>query len=114
MKLSTIQRLLSLTCLSPPREDLDIGLGFASDILSDVLARAPKGALLVTTQSSLNVIAVASQVRIPSVILASGQNPSSEVMDKARDEGIALYSTASNTFEIVGRLFQLGIRGGLS
>jgi hypothetical protein len=112
-KLSKIEEALSLVCQARPREDWEIATGFASDVLSEVLARAPQGCLLVTAQSSLNVIAVASYTEIAGIIVTSGYCPAEEVLLRAREEGIAVYTTPAQTFDVVGNLSRLGIQGPL-
>lgn len=89
----------------------EITRGYASDLLSDVLAHAPEGGVLVTLQTHLNVIAVASHAGLRAVIFASGRTPESDVVERAAEEGIALFRSRLDTFELVGRLYQLGLRG---
>ena len=55
-----VLELEELTIGDPSNTDADITRGYASDLLSDVLANAPTGGILVTLQVHLNVIAVAS------------------------------------------------------
>lgn len=89
----------------------DITHGYASDLLSDVLANAPAGGVLVTLQVHLNVIAVASHAGLRAVIFSCGRTPEDDVISRAAEEGLALYVSPLDTFEIVGRLYQLGLRG---
>jgi len=111
MKLSGIARELALMCLVHPREDFEVSTGFASDTLSQILARATRGSILVTTQHSLNLVAVASHTGIAAIIVTSGYRPGAEVLARAQSEGIALYATPLETFDVVGSLSQLGIKG---
>jgi hypothetical protein len=111
VKLSRIEQALALACLVPPRQDAEVGTGLASDVLSQVLARASQGCILVTTQHNLNLIAVASHTEIAGVIITSGYRPGTEVLSRARAEGIGLYVTPLETFDVVGKLCLLGIRG---
>jgi hypothetical protein len=94
-----------------PAADADITRGYASDLLSDVLANAPAGGILVTLQVHLNVIAVAGHAGLRAVIFSSGRRPEAEVIAKAAEEGIALFASPADSFELVGRLHGLGIRG---
>jgi hypothetical protein len=114
MKLNTIAEQLGLSALWIPREDRDVSLGYASDLLSDVLFRAPKGALLATLQTHLNVIAVAAQVGLSGVIFTNNKRPEDGVIQRAKIENIPLYVTQSDTFDIAGRLFAIGVRGRAS
>ncbi len=113
MKLEQIVAELGLTELSAPAAGAadDISRGYASDLLSDVLAHAPAGGLLVTLQVHLNVIAVAGHADLAGVVFAGGRRPEPDVIDKAREEGLALYVATDDTFDIVGRLYTLGVRG---
>ncbi len=93
--------------------DSQITRGYASDLLSDVLANAPQGGILVTLQVHLNVIAVASHAGLRAVIFSCGRLPDEGVVEKAVEEGLSLFSSSTDTFELVGRLHELGVRGSL-
>jgi hypothetical protein len=112
MRLEELARELDLKELTPgvtcPEEVLG---GHASDLLSDVLVHAPAGGVLITLQVHLNVIAVASHAGLSAVIFASDRVPEQNVIDRAAEEGLCLYSSSADTFEISGRLYQLGLRG---
>jgi hypothetical protein len=114
MKLDDIAKKLDLTLLTPETPasaEADITRGYASDLLSDVLAHAPEGGLLVTLQVHLNVIAVASHAELAAVVFAGGRQPEPDVVDKATNEGISLFLAADETFDVVGRLYGLGVKG---
>lgn len=118
MTLQELVEVLGLEELTPGGEggtDVDAGTditrGYASDLLSDVLANAPQGGILVTLQVHLNVIAVASHAGLRAVIFSCGRRPENDVIERAADEGLALYGSKSDTFELAGRLYQLGLRG---
>ena len=115
MKLSDIVEKLDLKSLTPGidlKDSTDLSKGHASDLLSDVLANAPSGSVLVTIQVHMNVIAVALHANVAAVIFASGLTPDEAVREKATAEGLPLYSSKESTFDIVGRLYALGLRGG--
>ena len=113
MKLGDITRQLGFTNLTPQvaADDRTVSAGYASDLLSDVLAHAPRGGLLVTVQIHLNVIAVAVTAELAAVVFASNRRPEPDVVQKASEEGVALYVSAAPTFEVVGKLYGLGLRG---
>jgi hypothetical protein len=124
MRLQELAKALELTQLTPVasagdqgggvgdrQDDPDVTRGYASDLLSDVLANAPAGGILVTLQVHLNVIAVAGHATLRAVIFACGRRPEADVIAKAADEGLVLFSSTTDTFDLVGRLYQLGIRG---
>ena len=114
MKLSDMARELTLERLTPEGaadEGRDVRAGHASDLLSDVLAHAPRGGVLVTIQVHMNVIAVALHAELAAVVFASGMVPADEVRAKAAEEGIALYASSASAFDVVGRLYAFGVRG---
>ncbi len=88
--------------------------GYASDLLSDVLASAPSGGVLVTIQVHMNVIAVAVHAGLAAVIFASDRRPDEDVRQRAVEEGIALFASSDSAFDIVGKLYALGVRGPLA
>ncbi|UCF99828.1 MAG: hypothetical protein JSV89_09885 [Spirochaetaceae bacterium] len=114
MKVTQIIATLDLRPLTPAltdQEQVDIARAHASDLLSDVLANAPAGGVLLTIQVHLNVIAVAMHAMQAAVIFTSGMVPEQAVIDKAVEEGIPLFATGESTFDAAGRLYALGIRG---
>jgi hypothetical protein len=121
MRMHELAGVLDLTELTPggagaskgsgAAADPDITNGYASDLLSDVLANAPADGVLVTLQVHLNVIAVAGHAGLAAVIFSSGRKPDAEVIARAGEEGLTLFASPADTFDLVGRLYELGIRG---
>jgi hypothetical protein len=89
----------------------EVTRAYASDLLSDVLANAPSGGLLLTIQVHLNVIAVAVHAGLAGVVFTGGMKPEPAVVAKAAEEGLALYAVPSCTFDAAGALYALGLRG---
>jgi predicted transcriptional regulator len=83
----------------------------ASDLLSDVLANAPAGGLLLTIQVHMNVIAVAMHAGLAAVVFTGGMRPEESVRLKAVQESLPLLATTESTFDLAGRLYALGLRG---
>lgn len=113
MKLGELAAELGWTCLTPEvtADAGDIRAGYVSDLLSDVIAHAPRGGVLVTVQVHLNVVAVAVHAELTAVVFAMDRVPDEAVRCKAVEEGLALYVSKASAFELVGRLYQLGVRG---
>jgi len=113
MKLADLAAKLGLEYLTPEIAcgGTELKAGYVSDLLSDVLANAPKDGVLVTVQVHLNVIAVAVHAELAAIVFAADRRPDDEVRAKAVDEGIALFVSSESAFEIVGRLYGLGVRG---
>jgi hypothetical protein len=114
MKLEDIARELGLTELTPEvtgNAEAEIERGYASDLLSDVLAHAPEGGVLVTLQVHLNVIAVASHAELAAVVFAGGRRPDDDVRARAIAGGVSLFASPADTFDVVGRLYAMGVKG---
>jgi predicted transcriptional regulator len=114
MTLSDMTARLGLEILTPELSidgGAEISRGHASDLLSDVLANAPSGGVLITIQVHMNVIAVALHAGLAAVIFAQGMRPDESVRMKAVQEGIPLLASTESTFDVAGRLHALGLRG---
>jgi hypothetical protein len=115
MKLCDLIRRLELEDLTPEladRHQVDITRGYASDLLSDILANAPAGGFAVTVQAHMNTVAVALHARLAVVILASSRRPDPQVIERAVEEKIPLVLSREGTFDVCGKLWDLGLRGG--
>ncbi|MCG3136553.1 MAG: hypothetical protein HJJLKODD_00387 [Phycisphaerae bacterium] len=113
MTLDTLVKELQLTCLTPEIDwqHRKVTSGYVSDLMSDVLANGPAGGLLVTGQVHLNVLAVAVHAELSAICFANGRRPDKTVCDKAREEKVVLLYTEEAAFNVVGRLYQLGLKG---
>jgi len=112
MTLQDVIDQLNLTVLTQPADFAGVtpAGGYTSDLLSCVMAGAQKGALWVTLQAHLNIVAVAALLDMSAVIITEGAQPETATIDKANDEGITLLATDKLSFEVVGRLWELGLR----
>ncbi len=114
MKLQDIAERLDLRCLTlelAQELQSEVTCGHASDLLSDVLANASAGGVVVTLQAHMNTIAVAVNASLRAVVLSSGRTPDPDVLAKAVEEGIVIYVSEEPTFDVVGKLYALGLRG---
>ncbi len=85
--------------------------GYAGDLLSDVIAHSRKGSIWVTIQTHPNIVAVASMKELAGIILAGGREPDAETLKKAEEEEIPILVSPLFTYEVVGKLYQMGISG---
>jgi serine kinase of HPr protein (carbohydrate metabolism regulator) len=85
--------------------------GYASDLLSDVMANSREGDIWVTLQVHPNIIAVATLKDLAGIIIVQGKKPEEQTIEKARQEGVPLMVSELQTFELVGRLYGLGLSG---
>jgi len=99
MKISTLEKIEHFTLLQNHYIDKTIQTGYTSDLLSDVMAHATEDAVLITIQAHKNTIAVASLVGIPVIIICNNFPPTTDMLDAAKKEGIAVFQTPKNQFE---------------
>jgi hypothetical protein len=112
MKLSRIIEKLELEIRTGAnRLDVDVTRGYASDLMSDVMANAKEGDLWVTLQIHQNIVAVAVMKSLAGIVLVNGREPETETIRKARAEEIPIMISTMPAFELVGKLFELGISG---
>ena len=90
--------------------DKDVTGGIISDMLSDVMAQAQKGALWVTNQTHENVLAIVFFKSLAGVILPGGLTLDDNAAEKAQEKQLPVLLTDLSAFEIVGKLYELGIR----
>jgi len=113
MTIREVAEGLALTVLTGEESLVrEITGGYASDLLSDVIAHGQPGNLWVTLQTHANVIAVAVLKELAAVVLVNGRQPEPETLAKARQQNVTVLSSRLPSFELVGRLYQIGIRGG--
>ena len=89
----------------------DVTGGYVSDLLSDVMAQSKPGDLWVTLQAHPNIVAVATLKDLAGIVIVQGRKPEEETLKKAQQEDIPILVSNLQAFEIVGRLYQMGISG---
>jgi hypothetical protein len=91
--------------------DRDVTGGYVSDMLSDVIAHSKMGNVWVTLQTHLNIIPVASMKELSGIIIVNGRQPDKDTLKKAEEEKVPILGTDMRAFQVVGKLYQLGISG---
>lgn len=112
MNLQEIIAKLNLTVFTSPKNFQAINSqgGYASDLLSCVMAGAQPENIWVTLQAHMNVVAVASLREVSAVIITENAKPENDVIAKANEQGVILLGTSEASYEVVGKLWELGIR----
>jgi len=105
MKIREAARIVDAEILQAVFEDVDLTGGYTSDLLSDVMANAAAGEVLVTIQAHKNTVAVAGLVGIPAIVICNGRPLPEDMLIAAKDEGIALLRTDRNQFQVSGSLW---------
>lgn len=87
--------------------DRNIDGCYVSDLLSDVMGNAEMGNVWVTLQTHKNVMAIASLKELACVILVKNLMPSDDTIEQSNEEGIPFLTTDMQTYETVGKIYQL-------
>ena len=112
MDLETALSVLDGEILSRPRNlDRAFVVGAAADLMSDVLAFAPAGSLLLTGLTNPQVIRTAEMAGIGAIVFVRGKQPPTETVRLAREVGITLVVTRYTLYETCGRLYAAGLGG---
>jgi predicted transcriptional regulator len=108
MRLKEIVEKLNLRVLTAEeRLEKDVSGGYASDLLSDVIANSREKNVWITLQTHQNVVAVAKLKDLTAIIIVNDRQPEELTLKKAAEEKIPLLSTDRSAFEIAGRLYEL-------
>ena len=110
--LATIIDKLELKILTEEKDFSQILVknGYTSDLLSCVMAGASNQSIWVTIQAHNNIVAVAALLELSAIIITEGAMPDPATIQKANEENITLLQTELNSFQTVGKLWDLGIR----
>jgi hypothetical protein len=111
MTLQDIIHKLDLSVFTEPKDfgAVHPGSGYAADLLSCVMAGAKSDSIWVTLQAHINIVAVAALAEVCAVIISEGAVPEPDVIAKANAQGITLLGTQANTYQVAGRLWEMGI-----
>jgi serine kinase of HPr protein (carbohydrate metabolism regulator) len=108
MKVRELVEKLNLKVVSGENGlDRDIDGCYVSDLLSDVMGNAEMGNVWVTLQTHKNVMAIASLKELACVILVKNLMPSDDTIEQSNEEGIPFLTTDMQTYETVGKIYQL-------
>ena len=115
MLLSDIKKLLNAEVLSGEDENAlsekDIHTACGCDLMSDVLAFVKDQSLLLTGLINSQVIRTAEMMDILAVCFVRGKVPTEDVIELAKEKGIAILSTEYPLYLSCGKLYSEGLRG---
>lgn len=112
MVLNQIVKALNLQVLAGEEQlSQEVSAGISSDILSDVMAKAQKGCLWVTSQTHQNVVAIVYFRGLAGIIIPDSLKLDDDALARAREKGIPVMATDMVAFELIGRLYEIGVRG---
>lgn len=105
--LTKLKDLKLLTELRDPNQEVTGGI--CCDLLSWVMAKGHPGMAWITVQTHMNVAAVASLHELSCIIVAEGCTMPQEVLKKAEEEGIAVFTSPLSEYKLCGLLREAGV-----
>ncbi|MDR1875454.1 MAG: transcriptional regulator [Synergistaceae bacterium] len=111
MKLSEIRSLLQADVLvgEEALDTTEVEKGYASDLMSDVLAFASPAVLLLTGLTHVQIFRTAQMLDIPSIVFVRGKTPGEDLLQLARGAKMPILATCMSMFEASGRLYGAGL-----
>ncbi len=98
MTIRELATIDDIETLQPDYDDIPVSGAYTSDLLSDVMANAGDGEVLITIQAHTNTVAVASLAGVCAILVCSNRPVSDDMVTAARKERLALLRTARNQF----------------
>ncbi|MDR1131681.1 MAG: hypothetical protein LBL15_04615 [Oscillospiraceae bacterium] len=92
--------------------DVEVHTACGSDMMSDVLAFVKDQAVLITGLLNQQTIRTAAMMDMVCVVFVRGKVPGTDIIEAARENGIAVLSTDHRMFTACGLLYQAGLDGG--
>ncbi len=110
MKICTMQELLDAKVLCC-EENLGkhVYSACGSDLMSDVLAYVKDQAVLLTGLINSQVIRTAMMMDMVCIVFVRSKDPTEEMLQLARDNGIVVLSTDKRLYEACGLLYANGL-----
>lgn len=110
MKARELQEILNLEIRAGEKGlDREVLGGYCGDLLSDVMANSPQGAVWLTIQSHQNIIAVAVLRELAAIVLVNGRKPEEDTKRKADEESIPLFVSPLSAYDLAGRMRDIGV-----
>jgi predicted transcriptional regulator len=114
MKLVEIRDILQCEVLTG-EDDLstEVETVVASDGMSEILAFAHPGALMITGLTNVQSVRTADIANVRAIIYIRGKRPAEKAISLARENNIPVLATALGMFDVCGILRELGLKGGM-
>lgn len=113
MIIKEIQKILDAELLvGEELLDTEVHTACGSDMMSDVLAFVKDQAVLITGLLNQQAIRTAAMMDMVCVVFVRGKQPGSDIIEVAKENGIAVMSTNHRMFTTCGMLYNAGLNGG--
>ena len=89
--------------------DKELTGAYVCDLLSWVMSHGKKGDAWITVQTHSNIIAVAALLEISCVIVPEDIEVPEDTLNKANEEGIAVFQSSLSAYQLAKELYKAGI-----
>ncbi|HPS92891.1 MAG: DRTGG domain-containing protein [Syntrophaceae bacterium] len=114
MTLAEVKKILDADIIvGEEKIGMEVNTGFAADLMSDVLAFAKEGSILLTGLTNPLVVRTADTLDLSAIIFVRGKRPAPDAIKLADEKNIPLLATRYIMFESCGRLFAAGMHGSI-
>jgi predicted transcriptional regulator len=114
MTLAEVKKILDADVIvGEDKLDMEVGRAFAADLMSDVLAFAKEGSILLTGLTNTLVVRTADTLDLRVIVFVRGKRPAPDAIKLAKEKNIPLLATRYIMFESCGRLFTAGMQGSV-
>lgn len=94
--------------------ETEVKTACGSDMMSDVLAFVKDQSVLITGLLNQQAIRTAAMMDMVCVVFVRGKRPGEDILEVAKENGIAVMTTKHRMFSACGMLYSAGLNGGLS
>lgn len=101
MKINEIAEILGAHIVSLYEPEREITSGYAGDLLSFVMGRAPENCAWFTVMNNANVAAVALLADISVIVICEGVLPDENLEKKAKSQKVNLLTTNLSVFDAI-------------
>ena len=111
MKIREIAEILNADVLAEGMGlDREVASAFGSDMMSDVLAYVNNQAVLLTGLVNPQVVRTAMMMDMRCIVFVRNKRPTAEMVELARENHIAILTTAERMYDACGKLYAAGLQ----
>lgn len=100
MTVKELAEKLGLKTITMPDPEREVLGGYAGDLLSWVMGRAPSDAAWMTIMSNVNIVAVAMLRDVAAIVVCEGAEIGEDVAERAEQQGINLLVAEKGIYEV--------------
>ena len=114
MKLAEIKEVLQCEVLTGENDlSMEVETVVASDGMSEILAFARPGALMITGLTNVQSVRTADIANVRAMVYIRGKRPDDRTINLAGECGIPVLATTLGMFDVCGILRERGLKGGM-